>query len=111
MRLMSAFDLPQFGIGPLCDEVVDHPLLFAGGQIEDICREALFSLGQRPGHHLCEERAAASKQVRAQRRKGSVAWLESDDLRDTHGGFPPRGPARSIGGRSDNRISERLRRG
>jgi hypothetical protein len=44
---------PQFGIGPLCDEVVDHPFLFAGGQIEDICREALFCLGQRPGHHLC----------------------------------------------------------
>ena len=61
----GAFDLPQFGIGPLCDEVVDHPFLFAGGQIEDICREALFCLGQRSGHDLCEEGAAASKQVRA----------------------------------------------
>jgi hypothetical protein len=56
-------DLPKFDIGPLCDEVVDQPLLFAGGQIEDICREALFCLGQRPGHDLCEERAAASEQV------------------------------------------------
>jgi len=49
----GALNLSEFEIGPLCDEVVDQPFLFASGQIEDICRETLFRLGQRPGHDLC----------------------------------------------------------
>jgi hypothetical protein len=94
----APFNVPAFDGDPLCDDIVKQPFLFVSSQVEDICGETLFCQGQRPRHDLCYEHAEASKKMCAQRRKNLGVWMESDDLRNTHGATPSRCRARSIEG-------------